>query len=128
MAVVNTGIAGNRILNDGESPSAQARFDRDVLAQPGVTHAHAPSLTPLGGRPQPWAPENEAKRLALHEGIRTAKAYDGHRFRCRRARSTEPDQAAGAVRLVAQHSSKPSGLRAMTEAIDLRFVAPVKDR
>lgn len=53
---------------------------------------HRGRLTPLGSRPQPWAPENQAKRLALHKGIRTAK------------------------------SSKPSGLRAMAEAIDLRFV------
>jgi lysophospholipase L1-like esterase len=34
MAVVNLGIGGNRLL--GEGYSALARFDRDVLAQPGV--------------------------------------------------------------------------------------------
>jgi lysophospholipase L1-like esterase len=39
MAVVNAGIGGNRILNDGNGPSALARFDRDVVTQPGVTHA-----------------------------------------------------------------------------------------
>lgn len=38
MAVLNAGIGGNRILNDGTGPSALARFDRDVLSQPGVTH------------------------------------------------------------------------------------------
>jgi lysophospholipase L1-like esterase len=40
IAVVNAGIAGNRILNDGVEPfvgpSSLARFDRDVLDKPGV--------------------------------------------------------------------------------------------
>ncbi len=40
-AVIDAGIGGNRILHDAASnvtygPSALARFDRDVLAQPGV--------------------------------------------------------------------------------------------
>ena len=39
MAVLNAGIGGNRVLRDGNGPSALARFDRDVIAQPGVTHA-----------------------------------------------------------------------------------------
>jgi lysophospholipase L1-like esterase len=48
VAVVNEGIAGNRLLSDGFAVgagfavdfgvSALARFDRDVLALPGVTH------------------------------------------------------------------------------------------
>jgi lysophospholipase L1-like esterase len=44
MAVLNAGIGGNRVLNDPPEgfefagPNALARFDRDVLAQPGVTH------------------------------------------------------------------------------------------
>jgi lysophospholipase L1-like esterase len=41
-AVVNEGIAGNRLLGDGPFPSlgisALARFDRDALSLPGVTH------------------------------------------------------------------------------------------
>lgn len=36
LAVLNEGIGGNRILRDGAGVSALARFDRDVLAQPGV--------------------------------------------------------------------------------------------
>jgi lysophospholipase L1-like esterase len=36
IAVVNQGISGNRILRDVAGPSALARFDRDVLAPPGV--------------------------------------------------------------------------------------------
>lgn len=36
LAVVNTGIGGNRLLRFGTGPSALARLDRDVLAVPGV--------------------------------------------------------------------------------------------
>jgi lysophospholipase L1-like esterase len=36
--VVNAGIGGNRLLNDGLGPNALARLERDVLSQPGVTH------------------------------------------------------------------------------------------
>lgn len=38
IAVVNQGIGGNRLLDDGLGPNALARLDRDVLSQPGVTH------------------------------------------------------------------------------------------
>jgi len=38
LAVLNHGIGGNRLLNDGAGPNALARFDRDVLAQPGVRY------------------------------------------------------------------------------------------
>lgn len=37
LSVVNVGIGGNRLLHDGAGISALARFDRDVLAQPGVS-------------------------------------------------------------------------------------------
>jgi lysophospholipase L1-like esterase len=36
LAVVNHGISGNRVLRDGAGINALARFDRDVLSQPGV--------------------------------------------------------------------------------------------
>ena len=40
LAVVNEGIVGNRLLRDGDifGVSALARFERDALALPGVTH------------------------------------------------------------------------------------------
>ena len=38
VAVLNAGISGNRVLNDGAGVSALARFDKDVLMQTGVTH------------------------------------------------------------------------------------------
>ncbi|KTW15972.1 GDSL family lipase [Sphingomonas sanguinis] len=39
VSVVNTGIGGNRVLLDGLGPNLMARFDRDVIARPGVSHA-----------------------------------------------------------------------------------------
>jgi lysophospholipase L1-like esterase len=36
IGVLNKGIGGNRLLLDGLGPNALARFDRDVLAEPGV--------------------------------------------------------------------------------------------
>ena len=36
--MLNLGIDGNRVLNESAGPAALARFDRDVLAAPGVTH------------------------------------------------------------------------------------------
>jgi lysophospholipase L1-like esterase len=36
IAVLNQGISGNQLLRDGAGVNALARFDRDVLAQPGV--------------------------------------------------------------------------------------------
>src|SRR6185436_2908541 len=38
MAVLNAGIGGNRVLIEGNGPSALSRFDRDVIAQTGVSH------------------------------------------------------------------------------------------
>jgi lysophospholipase L1-like esterase len=39
LGVMNHGIGGNRILHDTRGDSGLKRFDRDVLAQPGVSHA-----------------------------------------------------------------------------------------
>jgi lysophospholipase L1-like esterase len=38
LSVLNAGIGGNRLLADGLGPNALARFDRDVLTQPGVRY------------------------------------------------------------------------------------------
>ena len=38
VAVLNQGISGNRVLHDVIGQNALARFDRDVLAWPGVIH------------------------------------------------------------------------------------------
>ena len=42
LAVLNAGIGGNRVLNEGAftaGVNVVGRFERDVLAQPGITHA-----------------------------------------------------------------------------------------
>ena len=38
IGVMNQGLGGNRILHDIRGDSGLRRFDRDVIAQPGVTH------------------------------------------------------------------------------------------
>src|SRR6185369_3928741 len=38
LAVVNEGISGNRVLREGAGPSVLARFERDVLTQPGIQY------------------------------------------------------------------------------------------
>lgn len=57
MAVANGGIGGGRVLEDGVGPNALARFDRDVLAQPGVTHVTVlegvNDIGAAGARPSP---------------------------------------------------------------------------
>lgn len=39
VGVVNAGIGGGRLLRDGLGPNLAARFGRDVLERPGVSHA-----------------------------------------------------------------------------------------
>lgn len=59
MAVINAGIGGNRVLDEGAGPSALARIDRDVLAQPGITHViFLEGINDIGGareKPTPSA-------------------------------------------------------------------------
>ena len=38
LALLNLGKGGNRILLDGLGPNMLARFDRDILSQPGIRH------------------------------------------------------------------------------------------
>jgi lysophospholipase L1-like esterase len=59
-AVINAGISGNRVLIDGPASnageSALTRFDRDVLAMPGVTHLIVlEGVNDIAGRPYPTA-------------------------------------------------------------------------
>ena len=39
LAVINAGIGGGRLLREGLGPSLVSRFERDVLARSGVSHA-----------------------------------------------------------------------------------------
>lgn len=69
VAVLNAGIGGGRLLLDGLGPNALARFDRDVLTPPGVTHLIVlEGVNDLGvlTRDAPATPEAHA---ALVEGM-----------------------------------------------------------
>lgn len=69
MAVMNQGLGGNRLLHDIRGDSGLRRFDRDVLAQPGVTHV----IVLLGTndlRNRQAKPEEEATAPALIAGLK----------------------------------------------------------
>ncbi len=60
LVIVNEGISGNRLLNDGAGVSALARFDRDVLSIPGVKWLiilEGINDIGLGGRPGAQPPD-----------------------------------------------------------------------
>jgi lysophospholipase L1-like esterase len=59
VGVLNAGIKGNMLLKDWSGPSALNRFDRDVLAQPGVKWVifSDDPLNDLGGANPPGAGE-----------------------------------------------------------------------
>ncbi|HXA77003.1 MAG TPA: SGNH/GDSL hydrolase family protein [Candidatus Acidoferrales bacterium] len=74
LAVVNEGISGNRLLNDAAGVSALARFDRDVLSQPGVKWLIVlEGINDIGIGGLPGAPATEALSaddlIAAHKQI-----------------------------------------------------------
>ena len=74
VAIVNEGISGNRLLNDGAGVSALARFDRDVLSQPGVKWLvvlEGINDIGLGGRPGAEPPDAVTAEdlIAAHKQI-----------------------------------------------------------
>ena len=85
MGVMNEGLGGNRILHDIRGDSGLRRFDRDVLVQPGVTHA----IVMLGTNDlrNRWAkPDEEVtaeqmiaglKQLAVRAQTRGIKMFGG---------------------------------------------------
>jgi lysophospholipase L1-like esterase/peptidoglycan/xylan/chitin deacetylase (PgdA/CDA1 family) len=69
--VVNTGIGGNRVLNDGIGPNLLARFDRDVIARAGVRYAVVlEGVNDLGvlTRDAPVTPQAHAAMVAAITG------------------------------------------------------------
>jgi len=69
VGVMNNGLGGNRILHDIRGDSGLRRFDRDVLAQPGVTHV----IVMLGTNDlrNRWAkPEEEVTAEQMIAGLR----------------------------------------------------------
>jgi lysophospholipase L1-like esterase len=77
-AVLNAGISGARLLQDGMGVNALARFDRDVLSRPGVRAV----VVLLGTNDIGW-PQSS---FAPHEALITAQAIiDGYRQLIERA-------------------------------------------
>jgi lysophospholipase L1-like esterase len=73
IGVMNQGLGGNRILHDIRGDSGLRRFDRDVLAQPGVTHV----IVMLGTNDlrNRWAkPEEEVTAEQMIAGLKQMAA------------------------------------------------------
>jgi lysophospholipase L1-like esterase len=78
LAVVNEGIAGGRVLFEGHGPSALARFDRDVLAQPGIRYViYLEGINDIGQILKSDSPEKalEASDLAFAASQLVARAH-----------------------------------------------------
>ena len=87
LAVLNHGIGGNRMLLDGLGPNALARFERDVLAQPGVRYLILlEGVNDLGTLTRDAPATPEAHR-ALVEGIIGAYRQMVERARARGIRA-----------------------------------------
>ena len=71
VAVLNEGISGNRVLNDGTGPSALARLDRDVLAQDGARYLIVlESINDIGRLAKLYAPEDNITAAQLEQGLK----------------------------------------------------------
>jgi lysophospholipase L1-like esterase len=73
IGVLNKGIAGGRLLHDSLGPSGLARFDRDVLAQTGVTHV----IVQMGN--------NDIFTINPAEEVTAAQIIQGHKQLIERA-------------------------------------------
>ena len=75
VAVLNEGIGGNRVLNDGYGPSALARLDRDVLAQDGVRYVIVlESINDIGRFARAQGPEDDVTAQQLEAGLKQIAA------------------------------------------------------
>lgn len=83
IGVVNAGIGGGRMLRDGLGPNLVSRFERDVMARAGVTHA----LVLIGvndlGSQHRNTPDLPADRLQLLADLRLAHRQLAARARAR---------------------------------------------
>jgi len=70
IAVLNTGISGNRLLSTGSNPGGLARLDRDVFSQPGVkTIIVLLGINDIGALSREPGPITPEKRRAVVEGL-----------------------------------------------------------
>ena len=76
MGVLNAGLTGNRLLRDIIGPNGLARFDRDVLTQPGVTHV----IVLLGNN------DIILGQFFPADAVTTEQIIQGHRMLIERAR------------------------------------------
>lgn len=77
MGVLKASITGNRLLHDGIGPNALARFERDVLAQVGVSHV----IVLLGNN------DITLGNLFPDEAVTAAEIIQAHRLLIARARA-----------------------------------------
>jgi lysophospholipase L1-like esterase len=71
VSVLNEGIGGNRVLNEGAGPSALTRLDRDVLAQNGVKCVIVlESINDIGRLAHLTAPEDNITAQQLELGLK----------------------------------------------------------
>ncbi|HZP07203.1 MAG TPA: SGNH/GDSL hydrolase family protein [Terracidiphilus sp.] len=80
VSVLNEGIGGNRVLNEGAGPSALTRLDRDVLAQDGAKYVIVlESINDIGHLARTAGPEDDitAQQLefALKQIVDTAHEH-----------------------------------------------------
>ena len=70
IAVLNTGISGNRLLSSGSNPGGLSRLDRDVFSQPGVkTIILLLGINDIGALSREPGPITPEKRQAVVEGL-----------------------------------------------------------
>lgn len=87
LSVLNEGISGGRVLFAGHGPSALQRFDRDVLAQPGVRYViYLEGINDIGQILRPNSPEGSvtaddlifaAKQLIIRAHQHGVKVFGG---------------------------------------------------
>ncbi len=71
VGVLNAGISGNRVLNEGHGPSALSRFDRDVLAQSDVRDVTVlESINDIGMREFARSPSDAITAQQLEWGLK----------------------------------------------------------
>lgn len=79
IGVLNEGIGGARLLNPNTGPAVLARFDRDVLAQTGVSHVIVLiGINDLGRWGRPHIPADEVTAEDVIAGLRQliVRAHD----------------------------------------------------
>jgi lysophospholipase L1-like esterase len=71
VSVLNEGISGNRVLNDGSGVNLLARLDRDMLAQAGVKYVIVlESINDIGGLARLSGPEADINAQMLEGALK----------------------------------------------------------